>query len=238
MSAMPSRRRPFVTFALFGLLAGCSTADGTPLYDDVPDEGELVDPPFDVRGDARGLLLVWFDEEGLHTASAREEIPEARRGAVRVDDLSLPPEQRLAPELVYVADLRSAHDDGSYPVRRQLRSTFDAQVERATQAVAETPAHPPSASPRATGDNGVVIYGASWCSACRSAAEFLRSRNVDFLERDIERDPGAREAMMRAAQAAGVRPSGIPVIDFDGQIIRGFDRAALERAIERSRAPI
>src|SRR5690606_10354384 len=67
-------------------------------------EGEPVEPPFEVRGEAEGLLLVWFDEEGLHTASRRSEIPEAHRDAVRVDDLSLAPEERLDPELVYVAD--------------------------------------------------------------------------------------------------------------------------------------
>src|SRR5947208_1712825 len=69
--------------------------------------GELVRPPFEVTGDAQGLLLVWYDERGdVHLANQRSEIPEARRASVRVDALELAPEQRLDPAFVYVADLR------------------------------------------------------------------------------------------------------------------------------------
>ncbi len=206
----------------------------------VPPEGELTTPPFEVRGEAEDLLLVWFDDEGLHTASRRSEIPEAHRAMVRVDDLSLPPEERLDPELVYVADLRRA-EGGSYPVRRMPRATFDARVSEASgrptepATAADEPGEPAPA--QADASAGVVLYGASWCSACRSAAAFLRSRNVEFVERDVEREPGAREAMLRAAQRAGVRPNGIPVIDFRGRVIQGFDRGALERAI-RETTPI
>lgn len=215
------------------VLLGCAEDD--PLAD-VPREGEIVQPPFDVRGEAEGLLLVWFDAEGLHTATRRSEIPEAHRAMVRVDDLSLPPEERLDPELVWVADLRRA-EDAAYPVRRMPRATFDARVSEASgaepEALAEAPAPsaPADPAPALDASADVVIYGASWCGACRSAAAFLRSRNVEFVERDVEREPGAREAMMRAAQRAGIRPNGIPVIDFRGRVIQGFDRPALERAI-------
>ncbi|HEY8428251.1 MAG TPA: glutaredoxin family protein [Sandaracinaceae bacterium] len=226
-----------------GALALCACAGDDPAAN-VPSEGELVTPPFEVRGEAEGLLLVWFDEEGLHTANRRSEIPEERRAMVRVDDLSLPPDARLDPELVYVADLRRADADGSYPVRRMPRATFDARVSEAAGASAErgareretSAAAPPSAD-AVDPEADVVLYGASWCSACRSAAAFLRSRGIEFVERDVEREPGAREAMLRAAQRAGVRPNGIPVIDFRGRIIQGFDRAALERAI-RDTTPI
>jgi glutaredoxin len=193
-----------------------------------------ADPPFDVRGEAEGLLLVWFDGEGLHTANRRSDIPEERRASVRVDDLSLPPDDRLDPEQVFVADLSRARGDGSYAVRQMPRSSFDAMVSRAAGETETAEVELPSAALAGNADGEVVIYGASWCSACRSAAAFLRQRNVPFVERDIEREPGAREAMMRAAEAAGVRTTGIPVIDFRGRIIRGFDQPALERAIEET----
>ena len=218
-----------VASALFAL--GCAGDDEHLAA--IAAEGEPVEPPFEVRGEAEGLLLVWFDEEGLHTASRRSDIPEAHRGAVRVDDLELAPDERLDPELVYVADLRRPAASGSYAVRRMRRAAFDAQVERAAgreTEVAEAPAaHPDGDEAAPSGD--VVIYGASWCGACRSAAAFFRERGIEFVERDIEREPGAREAMQRAARAAGVSPSGIPVIDFRGRVIQGFDRGALERAI-------
>lgn len=196
----------------------------------IPDEGEVVTPPFEVSGDAEGLLLVWFDDEGQHTASSREDIPAAHRDRVRVEDLSS--EDELDPALVYVADLREAGSNGSYEVRRMTRDAFEA-------AMAEASA--PAAGEATAGldpDADVVIYGASWCSACRGAAAYLREQEVSFVERDVEREPGAREAMMEAARRAGIRPQGIPVIDFRGEVIAGFDRGALQRAIARSRAPI
>lgn len=212
---------------LLAALAGCG-AEEEIAADELPRDGEVVDPPFDVGGEAEGLLLVWFDAEGLHTAQRRSDIPEAHRGAVRVDDLSLDPEERLDPELVYVADLRP---ERHRTVRRMPRDTFDRMVSAASRAPEPIAEAPDEAPPEVPADGDVVIYGASWCSACRSAAAYLRSRNVPFVERDIERDPGARDAMQRAARTAGVRTNGIPVIDFRGRIIAGFDRAALDRAI-------
>ena len=93
-----------------------------------------VKPPFEVNGELDGLLLVWFDAEGLHTAQTRSEIPEAQRAAVRVDSLHVAPDERLDPDHVYVADLRNASQDGSYPVRKAARAWFDAQVDRAQPA--------------------------------------------------------------------------------------------------------
>jgi glutaredoxin len=211
--------RDFALALLACSLIACSEPNGAATSADV----EQVPPPFEVRGEAEELLLVWFDAEGPHTASSRSEIPPAHRERVRVEDLSI---QTDDPEHVFVADLREEGEDG-YPVRRVARAELEAWIE----AAASTPA---AADPDADPDAEVILYGASWCNACRGAAAYLRERDIDFVERDIEREPGAREEMMRTARAAGVTPRGIPVIDFRGEVITGFDRAALQRAILRS----
>jgi glutaredoxin len=187
---------------------------------------EPVKPPFDVSGDADGLLLVWFDAEGLHTASKRSEIPEARRDPVRVDSLRVAPDARLDAELVYVADLRSPGSDGQYPVRKAARTWFDAQVDRLK------PAPPPAA------ESDVVIYMASWCGACRGAAAFLRSKNVAFVEKDIEKDAAAASEMKRKTSAKGLTPRGVPVIDFRGELMLGFDPQRLSSLIDARAKPI
>jgi glutaredoxin len=184
--------------------------------------GEPIIPPFAVKGELEGLLIVWFDEQGPHTAQRRSEVPEARRKLVRIASLGAQPGARLDTEHVYVADLSQPRADGSYAVTRHTRAWFDAQVEapRAQQAVA------------AAGD-GITLYMASWCGACRSAAAFMRSQDVPFAEKDIEKDAAANAEMQRKARAAGKNPRGVPVIDFRGEILLGFDRQRLGQLIDQ-----
>jgi glutaredoxin len=192
-------------------------------------DAEIVRPPFAVRGELEGLLLVWFDAEGPHTAQKRSDIPEARRSQVRVDSLLIAPEARLDPAYVYLADVRTAGRDGSYVVRKVARESFEAllaEVRAAAAAAAAPPAAPPG-DPNAD----VIVYGASWCGACRQAEAYLRSRNVPFVIKDIEHDDGAQAEMVRKAQAQGLSPTGIPVIDFRGHILLGFDQGSIDRLI-------
>jgi glutaredoxin len=181
---------------------------------------EPVQPPFAVQGELDGLLMVWFDGQGVHTAQKRSEIPEAQRAQVRIDSLNVAPDARLDSEHVYVADLRAPAQNGSYPVHKAARVWFDAEVDRARPQVA-------------VNDAAVVVYKASWCGVCRSAASYLRSRHVDFVEKDVEKEPGANEEMLRKTQAKGLTPRGVPVIDFRGEIMLGFDRGRVDALIDQ-----
>lgn len=192
-------------------------------------EGEVVRPPFAVRGELDELLLVWFDADGPHTAQKRSDVPEAHRAHVRVDSLMIAPDARLDPAYVYLADIRAAGADGAYVVRKVARESFEALLSEARTAA--TAAAAAAAEPAAYPNADVIIYGASWCGACRQAEAYLRTRHVAFVEKDIERDPGAQQEMMRKAQAQGLRPTGIPVIDFRGHILLGFDRGSIDRLI-------
>lgn len=185
--------------------------------------------PFRAAPGAEGLTFTYVDEEGTHVVQDPLEVPEAQRELVRISSLRVPPERRLDPRHVYVANLAAPREDGSFPVARMTRRSFDALVDEATgadvPAVTEAPPPPPA------GSDEIIIYGASWCGACRATARFLRGEGVAFTERDIEREPGAREEMMRKARAAGVSTNGIPVIDFRGTILNGFDERAMRRLL-------
>jgi glutaredoxin len=193
--------------------------------------GTVVTPPFAVRGNAEGLLLVWFDEEGPHIAASRLDVPNERRAEVRVESLELDEADETDPESVYVADLRTADEHGDYTVRRVARADFDARIDAFVAA-----ARGEGGSAVAANAADVVIFGASWCGACRETEAFLRARNIPFVERDIEEDPSAAADMRARAAAAGLHPTGIPVIDFRGRIILGFNRDALEEAIRETSA--
>lgn len=63
----------------------------------------------------------------------------------------------------------------------------------------------------------VVLYSTDWCGYCKQARRFLDSKGIPFREFDIEKDAEARKAY----EALGGR--GIPLIDVNGTLIRGFD---------------
>ncbi|VEF08985.1 glutaredoxin [Pseudomonas fluorescens] len=63
----------------------------------------------------------------------------------------------------------------------------------------------------------VVLYATDWCGYCKQTKRFLDSKGIAFKEYDIEKDAEARKAY----EALGGR--GIPLIDVNGTLIRGFD---------------
>jgi glutaredoxin len=230
---MHSLRHLLTTLILIGLLSACSASEPEPEAPGaeqaepsaaLQEQGEAAKPPFDVKGELDGLLIVWFDEQGQHTAKTRSEVPEARREHVRIDSLAVPPDQRLDGDHVYVADLRQPAGDGGFAVHKRTRSWLDAHV----QSLLPVPEEP-------SGD--VTLYMASWCGACKAAASYLRSRDVAFVEKDIERDATAASEMQQKAQAAGKTPRGVPVIDFRGTLLLGFDQRALATLIDQGAQP-
>lgn len=62
------------------------------------------------------------------------------------------------------------------------------------------------------------------------AKEFLSQRGVPFVEKDVSRDMGAAQEMVRRS---GQR--GVPVIVVNDQVIVGFNRLLLEEALSRMR---
>lgn len=184
---------------------------------------ESVTPPFAIAAEAEGLLLVWYDASGApHIAKSRSEIPAESRARVRVDSLEVPPEKRLDPAFVYVADLSKARSDGSYAVRKVDRDALE-------RFVVPVKAEEPAATANASSD--VIIYGASWCGACKQAARYFRGKGVPFIEKDIEKEPSARSEMLSKARAQGVSTSGIPVLDVKGTMLGGFNQGAVERLL-------
>jgi glutaredoxin len=77
----------------------------------------------------------------------------------------------------------------------------------------------------------VIMYMTSWCPYCVKARTFLRSLDVNLIEYNIERDKSKREEMLSKSSGS----TGVPLIDVEGIIIRGYNPDALKAAIERGR---
>ncbi len=197
-------------------------------------QAKLPPPPFTLSEHANGLMLTWFDAEGLHTVTKVNEVPDSGRQYVRVRSLATPPEQRLDPAYVYVADLRQANAQGHYPISIMHRKSLDALIDKATGAEAIPEFHPDPSEQAATSKD-IVVYSTSWCGACKATVRLLREKGVNFVEKDIEKDSAARDAMVKKLRAVGKSPGGVPVIDFQGQLIQGFNQPLLERLINETK---
>jgi len=214
-------------------LAGCgndiAASRGEPREPAVAGEpaNDGAEPALRFRIDDESVLLVWYDEQGApHTAETVDQIPEAHRRQVRVDVLSEEGARRPAPGKLYVADLTAIEESGELVAHSVSRDVFDEKL-RARAPLPQKPA--PGANP--TGAS-VVLYGTSWCGACKQARQFMKQRGIAFEDRDIEKEPGARSEMMQKAKRAGLRTQGVPVIDVNGTLMQGFSAQRLLSLLE------
>ncbi|MBI4243547.1 MAG: glutaredoxin family protein [Planctomycetes bacterium] len=73
----------------------------------------------------------------------------------------------------------------------------------------------------------VKIYTTEWCHFCKEAKKFFNENNVKFTEIDVGKNQQAAEEMIEKSGQMGV-----PVIEIEGQIIVGFDRNRIKKALK------
>ena len=72
----------------------------------------------------------------------------------------------------------------------------------------------------------VTIYSAVWCAFCHAAKDYFDKLGVKYVDKDVETDPAfMKESVDKSGQM------GIPVIDIDGNIIIGFNKEAIKKAL-------
>lgn len=72
----------------------------------------------------------------------------------------------------------------------------------------------------------VIIYTTPTCAYCKMTKNFLKEHNVAYEEKDVSTDVTARDEMIAKSNQMSV-----PVIDIDGQILVGFDKAGLSKLL-------
>ena len=71
--------------------------------------------------------------------------------------------------------------------------------------------------------SAITIYTTPTCGFCHMAKEYLKSKNIEFDAKDITTDEQSyKDVLDKSGQL------GVPVLDVDGTIIVGFDRAKLD----------
>jgi len=72
----------------------------------------------------------------------------------------------------------------------------------------------------------VIVYSTPICPWCQAVKSFLKANNIEFEEIDVSRDEvKAQEMILKSGQ------TGVPVIDIDGKIVKGFDKPLLEEIL-------
>ena len=72
----------------------------------------------------------------------------------------------------------------------------------------------------------VKVYSTPTCPYCKMAKQFLKENNIQFSDISVADDEQAAKEMVDKSGQMGV-----PVIDVDKEIIVGFDKAKLKKAL-------
>ena len=72
----------------------------------------------------------------------------------------------------------------------------------------------------------VVLYATEWCGYCKLTQRFLDQKGITYQAFDIEKDAEARKAY----EVLG--GGGIPILDVNGTLIRGYDPDAILAALK------
>ena len=76
----------------------------------------------------------------------------------------------------------------------------------------------------------VELFVTSWCSYCKKAKAFFRSRGIEFTEYNIEKDQDAAQRMHALTKSRSV-----PFAVINGHSIQGYSAAAYEKALKNYR---
>jgi glutaredoxin-like YruB-family protein len=74
----------------------------------------------------------------------------------------------------------------------------------------------------------ISVYSTPSCVYCSKVKDYLRERQVKFVDYDVSRDQRKAEEMVHKS-----RQMGVPVIDFNGTVVVGFDKNRLDQLIAK-----
>ena len=73
----------------------------------------------------------------------------------------------------------------------------------------------------------VIVYSTPACHYCILAKQFLKQHSIPFKEVDVASDDRAAQSMFEKSGQMSV-----PVIEVDDEVIVGFNKQALHKALE------
>lgn len=72
----------------------------------------------------------------------------------------------------------------------------------------------------------IKVYTTHSCPWCNKVKDYLKSQNLEYTELNVQDDMVARDEMIKKS-----RQMGVPVLDINNNIIIGFDKPAILKAL-------
>jgi glutaredoxin len=157
---------------------------------------------------AQRIYYQFIDDRGrVQFVERLSDVPDAWRDQVGYVEMSQPPP--LTPQ--------------------EARKTWRVSADRATEIKLASATNASSAGVGRTQREDVILYSATWCGYCTKARVHLDSEGIDYELRDVDNDANSRELREKTGRG------GIPVLDFSGEILRGYRSDAYDKAIRTIR---
>jgi glutaredoxin len=210
------RARTILVVLMVGLTAGCdgfdasdltsmiSESDATAVFAKAAKYAQDRDPEMQSIG-PKGSQRIYYqfvDDGGrVQFVERLGDVPEAWRDRVGFVEMSQPPP--LTPI--------------------EARRSWNLSAGR-TAEILSASASPTSRSGRGQ-DAKVLLYSAQWCGYCTKARAHLDRSGVDYELLDVDIEAVARELRDKTGRG------GIPVLDYSGEILRGYSADKYEQAV-------
>jgi len=73
----------------------------------------------------------------------------------------------------------------------------------------------------------IKIYSTPTCVYCKTLMEYFNNNNIEFTGIDVSKNKEEMEKMIKDSGQMAV-----PVVDIDGEIIIGFDKAKIDKLLK------
>lgn len=74
----------------------------------------------------------------------------------------------------------------------------------------------------------IKVYSIPTCPYCNKTKAYFDSKNIEYTDANVSEDKKEKEKMIEKSGQKSV-----PVIDINGEIIIGFDRIAIDKALKK-----
>jgi len=217
-------------FLLLILVSACKRATPSP----VPARAELL--AGEVSKDSE-LFFTYVEANGIFATTDRaDKVPEIARRLVRIMGRAKGEPARQNHLNVEVVDVRELLAKGRTRPQTMSREAFEsgalAQLPPGDSCSLAGPHGPPLVEVTekdGTADEPPIVihYGTRWCTACKSARQYLLSNQIPFTFKDIEKDPSAARELEQKASHFGLPADRVPVLDVRGRLLVGYDETRL-----------